>query len=1122
MNRKIELTRIHAVNWYGYRDSFDICGNLLVAGITGSGKSVLMDLIQVVLVAHQGKTRYNQSATGERSTRDLIGYCLGDTKQIIGGTRQFMRDKGGITYVALEFAWPGGQRRETWGLRVEFESAARETPSRLTPFMIPASLTRDDFLSADRKPLDSIGFVKLLEHHSGRPFSGPDEFRREMALPTHLNFDRQTLDYLLPAAMSFTFMDSFNDFCRRFILPAEDVDIQSVKDSYLVFRNLQKELGLLRDQLEKLEQIAALETRRAAAERDRDCARYLEAECRRDYTQERHSEAQAKVAKLDEELDDENKQLAELEKSITDGRDQIERLQATFNETEEGKLFLHLKRENERLAGIIERLRKTGTTIAEAVQSRTHQTRLWVEKIEALPFAVDHTALAAVRKAADRLAGCEPNEVRACVRGLAQAVTAALRAAREGARPIETQTNTLVEQRKKLDSSLAALRLGMIEENTVLLAELNRRLPKRNGLPAAQALWQICEVNDERWRPALEVAFSRKFAVVVATEDYDEAERIYHELQAETAGESLIDSRHALAEPRKPRQGSLALKIETEHPVARAVVDALFGDVICVERREELRDHPRAILRDGFMSQRPFVQRPRHYNNRPCIGRRGLDKQKAWLAEQLDRIKTQQDQFAPTLNAWQAAQALARDARLESENIHDDLAEAEQLPERESELKQNIQQLANLRTADLEAKENQLVTLKNQLGGWEREKTKLDRSSRRHQLEIARTTERDAAGEAKRFADEFNALKGKPDISSHLARLEEMRQEVLSVFPAKDVAAQKFNTRFHAADKEADTARAELIAERRALAAHVEYGSRYSEYDPESPDNAQWDARLEKLRGGEIREYEEKSRREELNWQQLLRTQVLEKIRERLQEVDDLVTLLQQQLREPIGNNRYRITHEKNRDTEYEMYRQLIDLSEHAREGELLFASADTAVREAVEQLFEKLVKQPESREALAFLDYRRYHDYDMLVEDIRDPDSPPSSLNKHSGMFSGGENQAPFFVAILACYLRAYRRFTTRRREPSLALVPIDEAFSKLSGNCIHDCFFALRQLDLQGVFSMSTGNIPYAIDHCDQVIAVHKEEKSVARKKHIRNIAVTLTREAAYERFGGKKRPA
>jgi len=98
MSRLVQLTRLHALNWYGYHDSFDITGNLLIAGVTGSGKSVLMDLIQFVLIAHQAKVRYNLSATGDRSTRELKGYCLGDTKQDIDGVPQFMRN-GRIEFV---------------------------------------------------------------------------------------------------------------------------------------------------------------------------------------------------------------------------------------------------------------------------------------------------------------------------------------------------------------------------------------------------------------------------------------------------------------------------------------------------------------------------------------------------------------------------------------------------------------------------------------------------------------------------------------------------------------------------------------------------------------------------------------------------------------------------------------------------------------------------------------------------------------------------------------------------------------------------------------------------------------------------------------------------------------
>ena len=40
-----------------------------------------------------------------------------------GGVDKYMRQSA-ITYVALEFTWPGVRNAETWGLRVEFASAA--------------------------------------------------------------------------------------------------------------------------------------------------------------------------------------------------------------------------------------------------------------------------------------------------------------------------------------------------------------------------------------------------------------------------------------------------------------------------------------------------------------------------------------------------------------------------------------------------------------------------------------------------------------------------------------------------------------------------------------------------------------------------------------------------------------------------------------------------------------------------------------------------------------------------------------------------------------------------------------------------------------------------------------
>ena len=158
------------------------------------------------------------------------------------------------------------------------------------------------------------------------------------------------------------------------------------------------------------------------------------------------------------------------------------------------------------------------------------------------------------------------------------------------------------------------------------------------------------------------------------------------------------------------------------------------------------------------------------------------------------------------------------------------------------------------------------------------------------------------------------------------------------------------------------------------------------------------------------------------------------------------------------------------------------------------------------------LVSAPDGIEAAKLLDYRHYFAYDMTVEDISQPADQRRkiSVDRQSGKFSGGENQSPYFIAILASYLRAYRRHDRYRDAPTLSLVPIDEAFSKLSGERIADCIEALAQLELQGMFSMSTGNIPYAFEKCDHLLVVSKEERRVGRRLKVRNVAVSIARDS------------
>ncbi|HUD48309.1 MAG TPA: SbcC/MukB-like Walker B domain-containing protein [Candidatus Baltobacteraceae bacterium] len=1107
MTRTIRLTRIHALNWYGYKDSIPVEGNLLLAGVTGSGKSILMDLVQLVLIGDQRLVRFNQSATGDRSDRSLKGYCLGDTKQEENGVTQYMRQSA-ISYVALEFTWPNGKRAETWGLRIEFASAA-EVHGKVTPFFLPLALVRGDFLHPDKRPLDYPAFKAFVESKEGRLYSeGLEPYLRDMAQPAHLNFDRAVLRALLPTAMSFTFLKSFNEFARNFILPTDKLDVSDVTASYRTFVRYEEDLKLLDDQYQKLKAIRDTFTRWTELRRDRALARYLEAQLRHEHSAEQLVADEAKLEKLKAEYGTEEARLRELDDKIPELQRQISGLAATINETPEGRLYSELKSRNEKLARQISQLSEIGNSLKQALGVRLRNARAWLKELRPLPLEMDAVPINNLERAIHSVEDGGVAKAGETLQSLGAAAQAANVAASRAAGPTLKRLGEIRQSIGQLRDEIAALTIGKLPFSTRLLDALNNSLLSRGLDLPARHLRELCEVADERWRPAIEVAFARKFAVVVAVEHYDQAEKIYHSLKASDLGgdagrESLVNPTKALQRRKPVRPGSLAEKLKASHPVAESVISEAFGSLMCVERREDLREHDFAIMPDGFSLRGAFVERSRFYDGNPFVGKKGLEQQLAWKEKQRADLEVEQRKLIPVERAVNELDAKFREYFQIAPNLYSDLAETKKLPELKDELDENIKKLNRIDRAKFDELARDQAKLEKILKTLETEQRGLLQSEKRADLRRLEGQIATARDEVKKLDEKFGQIRDETDVSAWLKRLEEWRSEMLSRFPAKDVAANRFNEQFHNCDRDAAASWEDLKAKRRELgAAH----SKFNDLPVESDNNEAHGKQLAKLEESEIPEYRGKAERERKNWESLFRTQVLEKLHTALHEVVNLITLLNTSLRKrPIGTNTYELRYRRNPD--YQLYHELLEASAVAREDDLFFASADQRFRDAINHFLKTLTETPDGAEAARLLDYRHYYEYDMEVVEA---DGRKTSVDRHSGKFSGGENQSPYFIAILASYLRAYRRYTSRKAEPSLGLVPIDEAFSKLSGERIKDCITALQAFDLQGVFSMSTGNIPYAFEHCDWLVVVSKDERCAGKRIEIRNIPVSLARDS------------
>jgi hypothetical protein len=518
-----------------------------------------------------------------------------------------------------------------------------------------------------------------------------------------------------------------------------------------------------------------------------------------------------------------------------------------------------------------------------------------------------------------------------------------------------------------------------------------------------------------------------------------------------------------------------------------------------VEHRDQLRNHDFAILPDGFMARGAFVERRRFYDGLPFIGKRGLEQQLAWKQKELDELAVELRQLQPIEQALNGLASGAQDLFEVAPDIHRDLARAQELPRSQSELQETLSRIEAIDTASFGSLVKQRQKIEETIARFEPEQRQLLGSPNRAKLRNLECLIIDRRKGVEALREEFDHIRSRTDISHWSRQLEEFRNDLLIRFPLKDIAAKHCADIASSTDREADVIFERLKAKRRELA--IIY-TKFEELPTDTEDNEAHAKQLDRLQSSDIPQYKVKAHRERENWENLFRTQVLEKLHTALQSIRDLLFFLNNSLKQhPVGNSRYQVRHTQNPD--FKIYHDLIEANALARPGELFFASAEPRFRDAIERFLELLIEKSETIEAARLLDYRQYYEYDM---EVIEEDGRKTSVDRHSGKFSGGENQSPYFIAILASYLRAYRRYGTHRQEPALGLVPIDEAFSKLSGERIKDCIEAIKAFDLQGVFSMSTGNIPYAFEHCDSLVVVSKSERRIGKRTEIRNIPVSL----------------
>jgi energy-coupling factor transporter ATP-binding protein EcfA2 len=1096
MSERIALSRILAVNWYGYRQFIDVAGLSLITGANGSGKSALLDLIQFVMLG-EAQSKFNKAAAGAGSGRSLRGYCLCDTNTTgRDGAERYLRPSS-VTLAALEFTWPvePGQtepRRETWGARIEYESPTAK-PSTVW-FRAASRVEWSDFLREDDGP-QAMQFLPEDEFrtHVKRDLEGDAWDRQktyldEMALRAHLGFDPEQMAKTLPRAMAFEPESNFEKFVREFLLEPGMPDVRAVKASVDAHRRAQERLNKMHDQLARLTRIATLHKTWLDARRESalyaHLADALKHEEALDNLNARRSKLEEKRAEHIDNRESYDRALSERE----DLRHQVEAARAALGD--KGSILEQNRNKRREIEKELKQLHEVAKTAREFLRERARRWDDWLKHASALGLSIpDSTA-----KELTAMRGHDEAKGLDAVNRLVDVYHTLRGDAEERLRPLENQVSELEARAANLRRDLDHLREGHAAPAPLLNALKSRG-------QRAFALARVIEVKPEAetWWPLLEALIGENRQAILP-EDF----RAAWEVAQKTAGstEALLNPEELTAKKPNLKKGSLRDFLETKNAQAQQWIDLFLGDVMPVKKTSQLEQHERALSLDGWLKDPP--RRLRLVPEKELtLGEEGLrrlrDLREGELRDtetQLTATKRERDDWRTFLNRareWQlhdfrepeGSENLSQMPRLKKEAEElDNTYELLATPERIHAI-QNVESLSRT----LEGVIERIGRLSQSMGSFEQfEREQLDAiasyTEQEEQTRLSRQTSR--------------ALVTGITEEEITERLTAAQQQTKSWRKAAEMAAAlsiQLETKAGESRRLRDNERRDLIA----TPNHPELAEAL---DVQDEDNDAFEKRRLDLETHELERFKDEAEKARLDWEDRLQHQVLDVLREKLAEADRTKRELNRAMDHEIGGWRYQLT--SRADKAHTAIWTLVEKGlPTGAELELFNATGREDIERAKAELMAAIdaADNPEDKRHQRALDYRFYHHWDIEAKPAGRGDAAAISLNKSAKKQSGGENQAPFFVATLAAFRRVYD--LGRRDDPqNLGLVVMDEAFSKLSGDRIDDCLAMARNFGLQLIMAFPEDRLPTMFQHADTVVQCRVERQYDDTNEQIMNI--------------------
>ncbi|TIM11731.1 SbcC/MukB-like Walker B domain-containing protein [Mesorhizobium sp.] len=1111
----MELVHLALVNWHAFNvEDIPVSGHVGFLGENASGKSTILDMIQVVLTGASGRYMNLNPVAGESRRRSgprrtVQGYCLG-----AHGEGDFRREAC-LTYVTISFRDADGVKPDlTVGLAME---ARKTQPAEtvLGRFVVRGKILKTtDFLREREGRQEFAQWEEVrqsLEGECGGGFvnhrdSATDHIREYMrdlvprSAPTSGN--AAALAKAIVNGMTLNQGLSATDFVRSYILEESPMRISELRESLKTYRQVNQTIKNMRERAKRLKVVKARaeEFRNSLNEHDEEDwinrkARYLAASAAMRALEEEIKEAEASLLAESEEITDLNHSITEANQDVHRIIKQIEAIKARTGIDDLKKMAdSHSYSATDCLKRVSERV-KHMQRIAAAAEA------LGKGEVSSRELAAHASALAeAVRCGNTGATAVVEQAFLASLPIIAERIG---RARSEAEATLHTKTEDVGKLSRSIEAAASGSRDSHLGDHT---RELMRLFRMAGMIP--RALCDIIDLTDKDWAQAAEGLLGRdREAIFVDRDHIHGATAILRENRRELRQASLV-SLNKLERYQDPAQaGWFPSLFRSDDKDALAFLQRRYGNVRLARTMDGFNQPGRALMADGLYDDGLVRGTRLEEASRLKIGKTAQEQllleQKRRLEELQEEIETlsqrrhvlsEVDRSAAILASTadgetvvgllaraQEQEGLAQEARSRLEAV--DQGDLKRLYELEE--KKKVQQ------AYIQARNGELTSIQKRQGAYQKQaetarktlESLTSQEGSRHSRNLARrlfhySWRLTAAVPANRRYRKRMADKQIPSFSS--ARYAALAGIHRAIGQRAEDRSKQARDRMMEADR----------GVRAAMRSYFDIAPLSSVVGVESDilkDILPWaEATIRDIEENELTRHEELADEASERVSSIFRGEFVNSLHSRISKLKRDIDALNHSLRNHTFHGE-RYSFSRTQLAQYapilkavEIYVTSEDALELLFKGEIPEDSPHKPVLDEVKRILE----HPDT-DFDSFEDYRNFFVFEIHMENLDTGHKTRWETRRGTG--SGAEQQVPLYVAIGASLASVYGtaegRFGSRL---GMALAVFDEAFAKLDGKNQRQMMRFYESLGLQVVVAAPPERRPSLLGYMHAIVEV------------------------------------